>query len=146
MSSSISLINVYSFQSIHLLFPWWDLPLGINSFWHNYKGIFKILFLKVCCWYIENNRFMCIDFIFCNFIEFDSVIVLLGASLVAQMVKHLPAWYSRESDPLEKEMATNPLQYSCLKNSMDRGAGGLQSTGSQRAWHDWATNIYTIVL
>ena len=29
----------------------------------------------------------------------------------------------------------NPLQYSCLANSMDR----LQSTGSQRARHDWAT-------
>ena len=25
-----------------------------------------------------------------------------------------------------------PLQYSCLENSMDRGAGGLQSMGSQR--------------
>ena len=26
----------------------------------------------------------------------------------------------------------NPLQYSCLENSMDRGAGRLQSTGFQR--------------
>ena len=26
----------------------------------------------------------------------------------------------------------NPLQYSCLENAMDRGTGGLQSTGSQR--------------
>ena len=25
----------------------------------------------------------------------------------------------------------NPLQYSCLENSMDRGAGGLQSMGLQ---------------
>ena len=25
----------------------------------------------------------------------------------------------------------NPLQYSCLENSMDRGAGGLWSVGSQ---------------
>ena len=25
----------------------------------------------------------------------------------------------------------NPLQYSCLGNPMDRGAGGLQSMGSQ---------------
>ena len=34
----------------------------------------------------------------------------------------------------------NPLQYSCLENPMDRGAcGGLQSTGSQRVRHDWAT-------
>ena len=34
----------------------------------------------------------------------------------------------------------NPLQYSCLKNSMDRGAW-LQSVGSQRVGHDWMTNI-----
>jgi len=26
----------------------------------------------------------------------------------------------------------NPLQYSCLQNSMDRGAGGRQSMGSQK--------------
>ena len=25
----------------------------------------------------------------------------------------------------------NPLRYSCLENPMDRGAGGLQSRGSQ---------------
>ena len=31
----------------------------------------------------------------------------------------------------------NPLQYSCLENSKDRG--GLQSMGSQRDRHDWAT-------
>ena len=30
----------------------------------------------------------------------------------------------------------NSLQYSCLENSMDRGPGGLQSTGSQRVRHD----------
>ena len=29
-----------------------------------------------------------------------------------------------------------PPQYSCLGNSMDRGAWGLQSTGSQRVRHD----------
>ena len=33
----------------------------------------------------------------------------------------------------------NPLQYSCLENSTDRGAWGLQSTGSQRARHDSMT-------
>ena len=36
-----------------------------------------------------------------------------------------------------------PLQYSCLENSMDRGAWWLQSMGSQRIRHDWVTNIYT---
>ena len=48
-----------------------------------------------------------------------------GASLVAQMVKRLPAVRETQvrslgwEDPLEKEMATRSLQYSCLENSMD---------------------------
>ena len=33
----------------------------------------------------------------------------------------------------------NPLQYSCLKNTMDRGAGWAKSTGLQRVGHDWAS-------
>ena len=36
------------------------------------------------------------------------------------------------------------LQYSCLENPLDRGAWGLQSTGSQRVrhcWSDWAASI-----
>ena len=30
----------------------------------------------------------------------------------------------------------NPLQYSCLENSMDGEPGGLQSMGPQRVGHD----------
>ena len=37
----------------------------------------------------------------------------------------------------------NLLQYSCLGNPMDREAWRLQSMGSQRVGHDWATNIST---
>ena len=33
-----------------------------------------------------------------------------------------------------------PLQYSCLENPMDRGAWQVQSVGSQRVRHSWATN------
>ena len=33
----------------------------------------------------------------------------------------------------------NPLQYSCLENPIDGGAWWLQSMGSQRVGHDWAT-------
>ena len=33
----------------------------------------------------------------------------------------------------------NPLQCSCPENPMDRGAGGLESKGSQRVGHNWAT-------
>ena len=37
----------------------------------------------------------------------------------------------------------NPLQYSCLKNSIDRGTWWLQSMESQGAGQDWATNTFT---
>ena len=33
----------------------------------------------------------------------------------------------------------DPLQYSCLENPMDRGAGRLQPTGSWRVRRNWAT-------
>ena len=36
------------------------------------------------------------------------------------------------------------IQYSCLENSIDRGAGGLQWMGSQRTGHDWATHTFTL--
>ena len=52
---------------------------------------------------------------------------LLKASLVAQRVKNLPAVQGTrvqslgQEDPLEG-CHGDPLQYSCLENSMDRGA------------------------
>ena len=39
-----------------------------------------------------------------------------------------------------------PLQYSCLENPMDGGAGGLQSMGSPRVGHDWATSLSLFTL
>ena len=66
---------------------------------------------------------------------------LLWASLVAQLVKNLPAvqetWVQslgREDSP--REGNGNPLQHSCLENPMDRilrteEPGKLQSKGSK---------------
>ena len=51
----------------------------------------------------------------------------LGASLVAQTVKNLPAMWETwvrplgQEDPLQKQNG-NPLWYSCLENSTNRGA------------------------
>ena len=36
----------------------------------------------------------------------------------------------------------NPLQYSCLENSMDRGTWQATVDGVSRAWHDWVTFTY----
>ena len=67
------------------------------------------------------------------------------ASLVAQTV-HLPAiWESRvwslgREDPLEKEMAIHSSILAWKISRME--SGRLQSTGSQRVGHDWATSLH----
>ena len=45
--------------------------------------------------------------------------------------------------PFIEEGNGNPLWYSCLENSTDRGACWLQPMGSQRVRHDWSTNTHT---
>ena len=69
--------------------------------------------------------------------------VLYWASLVAQMVKNMPAmpdtwlWSLGRADS-PGEGNGNPLQYSCLENPMNRGA--WRARGSQRVGHDWTIN------
>ena len=64
-------------------------------------------------------------------------IIVMSASLVAQMVKNLPAmqetWvqFLGQEEPLEKEMA---IQYSSLENSMNRGAWQATVHGVTKSW------------
>ena len=77
---------------------------------------------------------------------FEGKYYFMGASLVAQMVKRLPAM--RESwvrslgreDPLEKEMATHSSILAWKISWMEPGR--LQSMGSQRLGHDWMTSLH----
>ena len=72
--------------------------------------------------------------------------VLLEASLVAQTVKHLLAmwetwlWSLSWEDPLEKKMATHS-SILAWKIAWMEEPGRLQSMGSQRVRHDWATSL-----
>ena len=65
----------------------------------------------------------------------------MGASLVAQTVKNLPAmqetWVRSlgQEDPLEKEMATHS-SILAWRNPWIEEPGGLQSMGFQRVRHD----------
>ena len=69
------------------------------------------------------------------------------ASLVAQRLKGLPAmqetWVQSlgQEDPLEKEMATHS-RILAWRIPWTEKPGGLQSTGSQRVGHDWATSLH----
>ena len=66
---------------------------------------------------------------------------LSWASLVAQMVKHLPTTWETwvrslgQEDPLEKEMATHSSTHAWKTPWMEE-PGRLQSVGSQRVGHD----------
>ena len=68
------------------------------------------------------------------------------ASLVVQMVKHLPAMWETWvqslgwEDPLEKAMATHSSTLAWKIPWMEE-TGRLQSMGSQRVGHDWATSL-----
>ena len=70
----------------------------------------------------------------------------MWTSLVAQRLKHLPAMHETWvrslgwEDPLEKEMATHSSILAWRIPWMEE-PGGLQSTGSQRVEHDWATSL-----
>ena len=65
---------------------------------------------------------------------------------MAQRVKHLPAmqetWVRSlcQEDPLEKEMATHSSTLA-WKIPWTKKPGRLQSMGSQRVRHDWATSL-----
>ena len=73
-----------------------------------------------------------------------------GSSLVAQLVKNLPAmqetwvWYLSQEDPLEKEMATHS-SIPAWEIPWTEEPGGLQSMGSQRMEHDLATKSAYII-
>ena len=62
------------------------------------------------------------------------------------VVENLPASAGRHetlgsipgSERVPREGNGNPLQYSCLENSMDRGAWWAKSIGLQRVRHDGA--------
>ena len=87
-------------------------------------------------------------------LEFSALIFLcfcfdaeFWASLVAQMVKNLPAvqeiWVrslGHEDSP--GEGSGNPPQYSCLENPMDRGAWWATVHGVAKVGHDWSTNTF----
>ena len=63
----------------------------------------------------------------------------MRASLVAQMVKNLPAMQETQLQSLIQEDPPgeendNPLQYSCWENPMDRGAWWATARGVAKSW------------
>ena len=83
----------------------------------------------------------------CGFRETVRNNPLFWASLVAQTAKRLPAmrdtWvrFLGQEDPLEKEIAVHSSTLA-WKIPWTEEPDKLQSTGSQRVGHDWATSLH----
>ena len=98
----------------------------------------------------KNSEILHKNFIFLRFLKNWGCLVIcglpFGASLVSQRLKRLPAmqetWVRSLGweDPLEKEMATHP-SILAWRIPWTEEPGGLQSTGSQRVGHNWATSL-----
>ena len=75
------------------------------------------------------------------------LLISLWQSLMAQRLKHLPpvweTWVRSlgQEDPLEKEMVTHS-SILAWRIPWTEEPGRLQSMGSQRVRHDWATSLH----
>ena len=82
-----------------------------------------------------------------NCILLHELLDLSFMSLVAQMVKNLPAMWETQfqslgqKDPQEKGMATHS-SILAWRIPWTEESGSQQSTGSQRVKHDWVTNTF----
>ena len=103
-------------------------------------------FHRGCHWWI-NLLGDSIYLLFTLLVKIASVLPLINSILIGfpwwlKTVKNLPAmqenyiWSLSQEDPLEKGMAThsNPLQYSCLENSMDIGVWLTTVYGVTKSW------------
>ena len=81
------------------------------------------------------------------FIHYLAKCLELRASLVAQRLKRLPGMREirvrslGQEDPLEKEMATHSSTLA-WRITWREEPGRLQSMGSQRVGHNWATSLH----
>ena len=79
------------------------------------------------------------------------IYLLSWSSLVAQMVKNLPAiqenrvWSQGQKDPLEKGMVTHS-SILVWRIPWTEESGRLQSMGSQRVRHNWDTNTFMVLI
>ena len=142
----------YSFQHISVSPPWWGLFQSTLFFWWNFEVdccTFSFWLFSVSV--KKYNRFLCVILLSCYLTEFlKSVLIVfvefLVESLGFSICSIMPARAGKARDTGSTPGSGrspgvghgNPLQYSCLENSMDRRAWQAKVHGLQRFEHDWA--------
>ena len=119
-------------------------PTGeAHIYTHTHISIYINIYVPVCLSYQHPPNYPMIrGLFFCG----SSKCFFYGTSLVAQMVKRLSTmqetrvWALGWEDPLEKEMAIHSSTIA-WKIPWTEEPGRLQSMGSQRVRHDWATSL-----
>ena len=112
----------------------WAEPRNLNFNQHPKGFLCKVKLENNCLKKVECQEFSCHQFS-------KRILSINRASLVAQMVKNLPAMREAWVHPWVRRCPGGgnryPLQYSCLESYMDiEEPGMLQSLGSQRVGHD----------
>ena len=131
------LLYFLPFSPISSLLPHHSLAISSEMFSPT-PFFFLINFIGI--WLIHNVNFCCTVRWFCYTYAY------IWTSLVARTVKRLPTMWEIQirslgwEDPLEKEMATHSSTLA-WKISWTEEHCRLQSMGSQRVGHDWATSL-----
>ena len=122
---------------------WWSLPPGFPSVISPGCGCQRIFFLTFPVRILLSLFLRGIQTP-PKFVSFLRDYSSKGASLVAQMLKNLPAMQKTQFLFSPREEHGNPPQYSCLENPMDRGTWQATVHGVAKIGHEWATNTFSL--
>ena len=112
---------------------------------YNEKHIYMYIYIYMCVF----NKYIYIYTHIYIYMFNKYIYIFVKSSLVAQMVNCLSAmretwvWSLGREDTLEKEMATQSSTIA-WKIPWTEKPDRLQSMGSQRVGHDWATSLYLL--
>ena len=139
--------------------PWYFIDICAFWVWFAFlkKKIYWIVDLQCCICFQCAVKWISYTYVCINMYSFlkafSSIIsyykiVSRVASLTAQMLKNLPAMWETQvwslgwEDPLEKGMSPH-CSIRAWRIPQTEETGGLQSMGSPRVRHYWATNTFT---
>ena len=126
---------------------------ALNTFWESVAAeniVLRLSLIFLLPPFFSPNLFSSSLFFFFKFVCNKKILIYrhyhyFGASLVAQMVKNLPAMWETQvwsldwEDPQEKGMVIHS-SILAWRIPWAEEPGVLWSVGSQRVGHDWATN------
>ena len=138
------------FTFMHWRRKWQLTPVflpGESQGWGSLVAIYGVAQSWTRLKWLSSSKALWLSFLLVTFYMIMYTLLISGASLVAQMVKHVPTILGTRvrslgrEVPLEKEMAIHS-SFLAWKIPWTEEPDRLQSMGSQRVRHDWATSLH----